>query len=223
MGPCAVTGAPGILVLMRGNNLRGRILDAAAQVLREGGPGPRLITAVAERAGVSRPTLYKYVGDRDALYEALLRVELERVVDEVVARAKRAESPREEYVAVIVDLAQQARKHPALQAVLAEHPDIIASHVSRVLPMVLDIAVPRLGPILELGAREGRLPEFDARVAITWTTRLITSLALMPLPEDTPEEGLAAAVSDLLDVTGSIATAHVVRRDASDPGQLPRS
>lgn len=195
---------------MRGNNLRSRILDAAAQVLREGGPGPRLITAVAERAGVSRPTLYKYVGDRDAIYDALLRAELERVIDEVATRAEKAESPREEYIAVIVDIAQQARSHPALRAVLAEHPGIIASHVSRVLPMVLDIGVPRLGPILEEGAREGRLPEIDPRVAITWTTRLITSLALMPLPEDTAEADLSAAVADLLDVTGTIAAAHAV-------------
>lgn len=194
---------------MRGNNLRSRILDAAAQVLREGGPGPRLITAVAERAGVSRPTLYKYVGDRDAIYDALLRAELERVIDEVATRAEKAESPRDEYIAVIVDIAQQARNHPALRAVLAQHPGIIASHVSRVLPMVLDIAVPRLGPILEEGARAGRLPAVDTRVAITWTTRLITSLALMPLPEDTAEADLAAAVADLLDVTGSIAAAHV--------------
>lgn len=194
---------------MRGNNLRSRILDAAAQVLREGGPGPRLISAVAERAGVSRPTLYKYVGDRDAIYDALLRAELERVIEEVATRAERAESPREEYIAVIVDLAQQARNHPALRAVLAEHPGIMASHVAKVLPMVLDIGVPRLGPILEEGAREGRLPEIDPRVAITWTTRLITSLALMPLPEDTAEVDLAAAVADLLDVTGTIAAAHV--------------
>ncbi len=193
---------------MRGNNLRSRILDAAAQVLREGGPGPRLITAVAERAGVSRPTLYKYVGDRDAIYDALLRAELERVIEEVATRAEKAESPREEYIAVIVDLAQQARNHPALRAVLAEHPGIMASHVSKVLPMVLDIGVPRLGPILEEGAREGRLPEIDPRVAITWTTRLITSLALMPLPEDTAEADLAAAVADLLDVTGTIAAAQ---------------
>lgn len=203
---------------MRGNNLRGRILEAAAQVLREGGPGPRLITAVAERAGVSRPTLYKYVGDRDALYDALLRAELERVVDEVVSRAERAESPREEYVALIVDITQQARNHPALRAVLAEHPGIIASHVSRVLPTVLDIAEPRLGPILEAGMREGRLPVVDVRVAITWTTRLITSLALMPLPEDTGAEGLAATVADLLDVSGSIAGSHPVSGSPASAG-----
>lgn len=75
--------------------------------------------------------------------------------------------------------------------------------------------MPRLAPILDRGAQAGRLPEIDARTAISWTTRLITSLALMPLPEDTSEHGLAAAVSDLLDVTGSIAAAHTAARTAS--------
>jgi AcrR family transcriptional regulator len=190
---------------MRGNNLRSRILDAATQVLREGGPRPRLITSIAERAGVSRPTLYKYVGDRTAIYDALLRIELERVIDDVATRAERAESPRDDYIDVVVTITQEARNHPALRAVLAEHPEIMASHVARILPIVLDIAVPRLAPIIEAGAREGRWPEIDARVAVTWTTRLITALAVMPLPEDTEEDDLRREVGALLDVTTSIA------------------
>lgn len=196
---------------MRGNNLRGRILDAATQVLREGGPRPRLITSIAERAGVSRPTLYKYVGDRDAIYDALLRIELERVIDEVATRAERAESPRDDYVDVVVGITLQARNHPAIRAVLAEHPEIMASHVSRILPIVLDIAVPRLAPILAAGADEGRWPEIDARVAVTWTTRLITALAVMPLPEDTEEADLRREVGALLDVTTSIAAPRAHR------------
>ncbi|KAA1421791.1 TetR/AcrR family transcriptional regulator [Nocardioides humilatus] len=190
---------------MRGNQLRGRILEAAAQVLREGGPKPRLITSIAERAGVSRPTLYKYVGDRDAIYDALLRIELERVVEEIATRAEGSLSPRDDYIDVIVGLTLEARNHPALQAVLEKHPEIVASHLPRVLPIVLDIALPRLGPILEAGARVGRWPEIDPRVAITWTTRLTTAMAVMPLPEDSGEADLRREVGALLDVTQSIA------------------
>ncbi|WP_183093496.1 TetR/AcrR family transcriptional regulator [Nocardioides stalactiti] len=190
---------------MRGNQLRGRILEAATQVLREGGPRPRLITSIAERAGVSRPTLYKYVGDRDAIYDALLRIELERVIDDIATRAERSESPRDDYIDVIVGLTLQARNHPALQAVLAKHPEIVASHLPRVLPLVLDIALPRLSPVLEAGAAEGRWPQIDPRVAITWTARLTTALAVMPLPEDSAEADLRREVGALLDVTQSIA------------------
>ena len=49
---------------------RARILDAAAQCLTAGGLGSaRLHTAIASLAGLSRPTVYKHVGDQDAIIE----------------------------------------------------------------------------------------------------------------------------------------------------------
>lgn len=189
---------------MAGKNLRERILDAAAQVLREGGPRPRLITNIAERAQVSRPTLYRHFPERSDLYDSLVRLEMTRVVDDVVSRARETSSPREEYVDVVVDLVRQAREHPALQAVLARHPEIMAAYLPRLIPIVLEIAEPRLGPILDAGAAEGRWPQIDKRVAITWTTRLITSLIVMPSREDGTDAGLRSAVEALVDVTSAI-------------------
>lgn len=190
---------------MARKDLRERILDAARQVLRENGPRHRLITAIAERAEVSRPTLYRHFPERADIYDSLLRVELERVVADVAGRARQTQSPRDDYVDVVVSLAIEAREHPALRAVLASHPEIMASHLPRVLPIVLEIAEPVLSPVIAAGAAEGRWPAMDARVAITWTTRLITSLVTMPLPEDSAEHDLRTAVGSLLDVTTSIA------------------
>lgn len=190
---------------MAGKNLRERILDAAAQVLREGGPRPRLITNIAERAEVSRPTLYRHFPERSDIYDSLVRLEMERVVDDVVSRARETASPREEYVDVVVLLVRQAREHPALQAVLARHPEIMATYMPRILPIVLEIAEPRLGPILDAGVAAGRWPQIDKRVAITWTTRLITSLIVMPSPDDSTDAGLRAQVEALVDVAGVIA------------------
>lgn len=189
---------------MAGKDLRERILDAAAQVLREGGPRPRLITTIAERAQVSRPTLYRHFPARQDLYDSLVRLELERVIEGVAARAVHAKSPREEYVDVVVDLVREAREHRALQAVLARHPEILAMHMPRLLPLVLDIGVPLLAPVLDAGTQEGRWPAIDARAAITWTTRLIGSVVTMPLPEDSSESGLRQAVGALLDVATTI-------------------
>lgn len=191
---------------MATRDLRQRILDAAAQVLSEGGPRPRLITNIAERAQVSRPTLYRHFPERNDLYDSLMRVELERVVDAVAARARTSTSPRSDYVEVVVGLVRTAREHPALQAVLARHPEIMASHLPRVLPIVLEIAEPRLGPILEAGAREGRWPAVPVRPAITWTTRLVVSLVTMP-PAEAGDADLAAEVETLITVAGSIAGA----------------
>ncbi|TQL66284.1 TetR family transcriptional regulator [Nocardioides albertanoniae] len=189
---------------MAGRNLRERILDAATQVLREGGPRPRLITNIAERAQVSRPTLYRHFPERSDLYDSLIRVELTRVVDEVVSRARDTSSPREEYIDVVVLLVREARGHPALQAVLARHPEIMATYLPRILPIVLEIAEPRLGPIIDAGVAQGRWAPLDKRVAITWTTRLITSLIVMPSQEDSTDAGLRAEVAALVEVAGAI-------------------
>lgn len=193
---------------MARKDLRERILDAAAQVLGEGGPRPRLITTIAERAQVSRPTLYRHFPARQDLYDSLVRVELQRVLEGVTARAAHARSPREEYVDVVVDLVLEAREHRALRAVLARHPEILAMEMPRVLPVVLEVGVPLLAPVLEAGTREGRWPAIDARAAITWTTRLVVSLVAMPLPEDTGEAGLRHTVETLLDVATTIARAN---------------
>lgn len=55
---------------------RARVLDAAKELMREmGGDAP--LEAIAERAGVSRPTLYRNFADRQTMYEAVLARDLE--------------------------------------------------------------------------------------------------------------------------------------------------
>ena len=192
---------------MARKELRERILDAAAQVLREKGPGHRLITSIAERAEVSRPTLYRHFPERSDLYDSLVRLEMERVVDDVVHRARRSSSPRDDYIDMVVDLVTEAREHAALQAVLARHPEIMASHLPRILPIVLEIAEPRLSPVLAAGAASGRWPDIDTPVAVTRTGRMISSLVTKPHPEDSGPRELRASVEGLLDVTTKIALA----------------
>jgi AcrR family transcriptional regulator len=48
---------------------RGRILDAAARLLRERGYAATTITAVAESAGVAVPTVYKAFGSKPELFK----------------------------------------------------------------------------------------------------------------------------------------------------------
>ncbi|MDO7869461.1 TetR/AcrR family transcriptional regulator [Nocardioides jiangxiensis] len=196
------------------NDLRERILDAAAQVLREHGPRPRLITTIAERAQVSRPTLYRHFRDRTELYDSLMRAELQRVVEEVVQRAETSADPFQDYVNLVVDMVTEAREHPALRAILARHPEILNAQLPRLLPIVLEIAEPRLTPIIRARVASGAWPDVDPRTAITWTTRLITSFITMPLPEDATRASLHATVESVLDIASTIARSQVRERKA---------
>lgn len=62
---------------------RQRLFGAAMAVLAEHGMAGATMTAIAERAGVSRPTLYKYFPDVDHLVAALAREEFASFRDEL--------------------------------------------------------------------------------------------------------------------------------------------
>lgn len=64
---------------------RGRILDAARQVLAEHGAEALTIAAVAEAADVSPPSLYYYYSDKDALNDALIADAVEEEVEMALA------------------------------------------------------------------------------------------------------------------------------------------
>ncbi|MEV3962754.1 TetR/AcrR family transcriptional regulator [Nocardia sp. NPDC050193] len=55
---------------------RERILDAAADILRTRGVVHATTKEIAQHAGVSEPTLYKYFGDKEKLLLAVLRERL---------------------------------------------------------------------------------------------------------------------------------------------------
>lgn len=91
-----------------------RILDAAAAIADEQGVDAATTRAIADRAGVSYPSLYRFFADRDAILEELL----ERHTTELDARCVEAEQTWEiGSVAELLDLQLDLhvayyRRHP---------------------------------------------------------------------------------------------------------------
>jgi AcrR family transcriptional regulator len=61
------------------------LLDAAAELLVRGDPEDVSMESVAERAGVSRPLVYKHFANRQALLSALYERESAHIHKEVAA------------------------------------------------------------------------------------------------------------------------------------------
>ena len=90
---------------------RGTLLAAAEKLIREKGPNVSL-QAIAIEAGVTKPTLYREVGDRDALVSALAERLAARMADAVTRLVATASAPREglrNLVAGYLDLAASDR------------------------------------------------------------------------------------------------------------------
>ena len=56
-----------------------RILDAAVVLIEEGGVEAVTTRAIAERAGITAPSLYRFFADRDQVLDALIELHLERL------------------------------------------------------------------------------------------------------------------------------------------------
>lgn len=100
---------------------RDLVLDAALGLLRERGLAGLTMSALAERAGVSRATLYHYFPDVDHVLAAWVSREVERSVADVLAKANAIPDPLERLRWVIGD--QLARFASREHRVSVEHLD----------------------------------------------------------------------------------------------------
>ncbi len=90
---------------------RETLLSAAEKLVRDNGPSVSL-EAVARGAGVTKPTLYREVGDRDALVQAIaerLAVRMAESITNLIAEASTAREGLCQLVAGYLDLAAQER------------------------------------------------------------------------------------------------------------------
>ncbi|MFC9973406.1 TetR/AcrR family transcriptional regulator [Spirillospora sp. NPDC127200] len=170
--------------------IRDLILDAAAECLVDGGfANGRLLSAIARRAGISRPTLYKYGGNVDDIREALVRREITVFAQELIPRLRDTDWTTDSLVEVLVFVVGYGRRHPLLQAALRDIPEIILP----VFTVNAEDTIRRISALLEPLAREhvdaGRIPPVDLPLLIDAIFRVAVSLILIrgPLDLDDPE------------------------------------
>jgi AcrR family transcriptional regulator len=103
--PAGRTAADGVLAN------REKLIVAAEALIQDKGPSVSL-AAIAIKAGVTKPTLYRELGDKDALVNALAERLSVRIAESVAQLVGKATSPREElrnFVAGYLKLAAQDR------------------------------------------------------------------------------------------------------------------
>jgi AcrR family transcriptional regulator len=142
-----------------------RILDATAELLAAN-PGAGL-EQVAERAGVSRATVYHHFAGRDALLDALT----DRSIAEVtaaVASARPQEGPATEAMERVLRAAWQ---------VVGRYRGLVMVNPRRLPRSELRRRLgPALAPIRTLIRRGRRSGEFDPELPVEWTIGVITDL-----------------------------------------------
>ena len=140
---------------------RSRILDAASSVFAEEGFAGARVDEIAARAGVNKAMLYYHVGDKTALYSAVLLRNLDRVRTALGEALAVEGSARHRLEAVITALTRMVQQHP-------DHPRIvlreIASGAAHLEPEVLAAmleAVDVVRGLITEGTRSGEFRSMD--------------------------------------------------------------
>lgn len=167
---------------------RERLIDAAKEILGQGGPGSSL-EAVARHAEVGIGTLYRHFPTREALFQAVYRHEVEQLIllaDELRAKGDGVAALREWMHASVALVATKRGLLGALSVVITEDSKAMYTELSARLTNAVDLLVRQ-------AVAEGAL-----RADITADDLLRTMYALCYARQ--PEPGWKPQVLRLLDI-----------------------
>jgi AcrR family transcriptional regulator len=173
---------------------RERILSAAFDALEDFGLSRTTVEDVAQRAGLSRQTVYRYFPSKDALIVSLVAREEEAFI----AGVREAIEGHEDLGPAIANgvrfVLRFAREHPLLDRLVSTDPQAFVPYLTtRGLPVVIRA---REAMMEVLRSRALHLPDDALRGALDAATRAIVSYVLTP--SERPDDVVAADLAAML-------------------------
>lgn len=161
------------------------ILDAARDLVSEGGFAAVQMTEVAKKAGVATGTLYRYFSSKEALCRQVFREVSAREMGMLAEIASGGEAASERLVKVLRTFAGRAVRGRRLSyALLAEPLDVnLAEERSFFRRTHAEI----FAGLLEDGIDNGEFPEIDVRIAAACIAGAIPTALIGPLAPESHE------------------------------------
>lgn len=167
----------------------GRIVGATLRLVAGYGLAKLTLDDVAREAGCSRATVYRYYPGRQALLDAVLASETDRLragLDDALAEVRTVEDALTSAAAFG---AREFAGHAALQFLLAHEPGSVLPHLcfaggDRLLAEISAAVAPHLSRFL---------PSLQARRLGEWVARIVLSYGITP-PPGRPTDNAPAVV-----------------------------
>ncbi len=175
---------------------RTRILDATVEAATIHGLVRLSITDIAQRAGVSRVTLYRYFSSKDDLVAASVLREATAIIDAALAAAAPLDRPAEALEAGILATLTALRAHPLLDRLIRTEPESLTPLLIADGGPVVGLVRSAISGLVE--SKLGALDDVTARRLSDIIGRLLISFALIT-PDDPPEIVAASVASFLVD------------------------
>jgi AcrR family transcriptional regulator len=188
---------------------RRKILDAAAQLFAEAPYAAVQVEEIARRAGIGKPTLYRYFPSKESLYTENFDAALARLESELAAATASARPPRDQLAAMLAFLAVAFEQTRTLRVLDEEKP----GHADRWRSLYRARRRTILGHVrraIEAGCASGAFRDVDLDVTPALLIGMIRG-GLMGAP-DAPPERIAAAAIELV-LGGGLCAETEVERD----------
>lgn len=170
------------LVTVADVDYRTLILDAAQACLMEKPMSAPLHARIAARAGLSRPTLYKYVGDQDQIFRAVMEREATRYVEAIIPELGRQLPLPDHFAQLTAFSVDFFRASPLISAVLEHDGQRFLAWLAAEFQQVVRDAVRPLVPMLEQQLPTTRELPIPVEELLEWGVRMSIGLVFMPSP-----------------------------------------
>lgn len=168
-----------------------KLLDAAGEAFARHGITRARMDDVADAAGCSRATVYRYFAGRDELRQAYVARETLRLGQDIGRRIGDVDDPRDRLVHAVVLSLAAVRRSPALVAWFSPENLGTATALATGSQVIDDLVAGFVDRVLDQAAERGLArPGLDRDGAVEWVMRAMLSLLMVqfPAPRDPDEE-----------------------------------
>ena len=187
-------------------DIRQRLLGAALEAATVHGIARLSMADVAQRAGLSRQTLYRHFASKEMLIAELVAAETAVLVAGVVEAARLHDDPRASLEAAFGSALVAAREHPLLDRLIRTEPEtllpLLTTDGGPVTVQVRTVVEAVLAERAVVPAVDGTVDPVDLRRFADIVTRLLVSYAVSA-PDDPPEVVASAIARFLIDGVSS--------------------
>jgi AcrR family transcriptional regulator len=148
---------------------RVQILAAAEQVILRYGVAKTTMDDIGKEAGVSRPTVYRYFGDRDALLSALIERRSRMLFERARVFITSHETFGEQLVEGLIYLVDHGRRDPIVRILVSpEHMELATTLVGG-SGLAAELTGEMWQPILQAAAERGEIrSDLDPAAVAEW-------------------------------------------------------
>ncbi len=179
---------------------RQRLIEAAERCIARDGLAATSVASVATEAGVSRPTVYRYFDDRDALVRQAFHAASERLRDDVAVTLNGLLDPADALIEAAMAALAFLDADPVLSAIwntAASDGTVVSTFTGEAAIGWASLA---LAPVVELAGWTGA----ETYECVETTLRFALALLISPLPERDSTELRAYLERRLLPAVGLV-------------------